>query len=236
MTLRPVAVFRFSRAEGPGRFAHWLEANDRPYRLIALDLGEPVPDDPREFAGLGMMGGPMGANDDYPWRDPLAVLLRRAVDARVPVIGHCLGGQILSRALGGVVTRAPTTEIGWIDVEATDRAAADEWFGGRERMNVFQWHYDAFTLPAGAKRVLANAWNPNQACVIDDRHIGFQCHVEMTADLVEAWCDMAPGELPATSSPERQSRADILDGLDARIASLNALSDGVYARWSRTLW
>ena len=65
----------------------------------------------------------MGANDETPWRDPLAVLLRRAVDARVPVIGHCLGGQILSRALGGAVTKAPVTEIGWIDVDATDRDA-----------------------------------------------------------------------------------------------------------------
>jgi len=177
----------------------------------------------------------MGANDPFDWRDPLAVLLRRAVDARVPVIGHCLGGQILSRALGGVVTRAPTTEIGWIDVDAVDDTAARDWFGGRDRMNVFQWHYDAFTIPPGATRVLGNAHNPNQAYVLDDRHLGMQCHIEMTADMLAAWCDMAPDELPAISSPERQSRADILDAVGERIASLNALADGVYARWARHL-
>lgn len=232
---RPVAVFRFSRSEGPGHFAQWLEANGRPWRLVALDLGESVPDDPTAFAGIGMMGGPMGANDAFDWRDPLAVLLRRAVDARVPVIGHCLGGQVLSRALGGVVSRAATTEIGWIDVEATDAEASREWFGGRNAMTVFQWHQDAFTIPPGATRVLANAYNPNQAYVVDDRHIGMQCHIEMTAEMLEAWCDMAPGELPDTSSPERQSRADILSGVEARIASLNALADGVYARWARYL-
>ncbi|CAG0979584.1 hypothetical protein BURK1_01670 [Burkholderiales bacterium] len=233
--MRPVAVIRFSRSEGPGRFGDWLAAQGTPTRLVALDQGEPVPDDPGAFAGIGMMGGPMGANDPTPWRDPLAELLRRAVDARVPVIGHCLGGQVLSRALGGEVSIAPTTEIGWIDVEATDATAAREWFGGRGRMNVFQWHYDAFTIPSGARRVLTSAYNPNQAFVLDERHIGFQCHVEMTRELVTAWCGMAPGELPESSTPARQSRADIERDLDARIASLNAIADGIYARWSRRL-
>ena len=231
----PVAVFRFSRSEGAGRFGDWLTAQGRPWRLVALDEGEPVPEDPEAYAGIGMMGGPMGANDETPWRDPLAVLLRRAVDARVPVIGHCLGGQILSRALGGVVTRAEVAEIGWIDVDATDRAAAREWFGGRERMSVFEWHYDAFTIPPGATRVLTNAFNANQGYVLDERHIGLQCHVEMTRELVTAWCDMAPGEFPATSTPERQSRDEVLRDLDRRVASLNVLADGIYARWARGL-
>jgi len=233
--MRPVAVFRFSPSEGPGRFGDWLSAHGTPFRLVALDLGEPVPGDPEAYAGIGMMGGPMGANDETPWRDPLAVLLRRAVDACVPVIGHCLGGQILARALGGAVTRAPVTEIGWIDVEATDRDAAREWFGGRERMNVFEWHYDAFTIPPGATRVLTNPFNENQAYVLDGRHIGFQCHVEMTRELVTTWCGMAPDELPAASTPSRQSRDDILRDLDAHVASLNVLADGIYARWARGL-
>ena len=233
--MRPVAVIRFSPSEGPGRFGDWLAANRHPYRVVALDLGEPVPDDPTAFAGIGMMGGPMGANDDFPWRDPLAVLVGRAVDARVPLIGHCLGGQVMSRALGGAVTRAPVAEIGWLDVEATDQGAADEWFGGRRRMNVFQWHYDAFTIPPDAKRVLGNASNANQGYVLDDRHIGFQCHVEMTRDLVTAWCDMAPDELPDATQGARQSRDDILRNLDGRVQALNAIADGIYARWSRKL-
>ena len=233
--MRPVAVIRFSPSEGPGRFGDWLAANRHSYRLVALDLGEPVPDDPEQFAGIGMMGGPMGANDETEWRDPLAVLVRRAVDAKVPLIGHCLGGQVMSRALGGAVTRAPVAEIGWLDVESTDDGAAAAWFGGRRRMNVFQWHYDAFTIPPGATRVLGNANNPNQGYVLDGRHIGFQCHVEMTRDLVTAWCDMAPGELPAASNGARQSRDEILRDLDGRVRALNALADGIYARWSRAL-
>jgi len=233
--MRPVAVIRFSRSEGPGRFGEWLDARRRPWALVALDRGDPVPADPEAYAGIGMMGGPMGANDPLPWRDPLAALVRRAVDAKVPLIGHCLGGQVMSRALGGTVARAPVVEIGWLDVEATAESAAADWFDGQRRMNVFQWHYDAFTLPPGATRVLANANNANQGYVIDDRHVGFQCHVEMTRELVTTWCDMAPDELPAVSSGERQSRVDILRDLDMRVRSLNALADGIYERWSRGL-
>ena len=106
----------------------------------------------------------MSANDDYDWRDPLAVLLRRAVDARVPVIGHCLGGQILSRALGGVVSKARMTEIGWIDVRRDrPRRRARVVRRARERFTAFQWHYDAFTIPPGATRVLANAGTTTRA-------------------------------------------------------------------------
>ena len=89
--MRPVAVIRFSPSEGPGRFGEWLDAQRRPWTLVALDRGDDVPGDPMAYAGIGMMGGPMGANDPTPWRDPLAAFVRDAVDARVPLIGHCLG-------------------------------------------------------------------------------------------------------------------------------------------------
>jgi GMP synthase-like glutamine amidotransferase len=233
--MRPIAVFRFSPTEGPAHFAEWLDARGLAWKLVAIDAGDAVPDDARAFAGIGMMGGPMSVNDALPWIAPLAALLRDAVDRGVPVIGHCLGGQLLARSLGARVTRTPTPEIGWIDVEATDATHAREWFGARPRFTAFQWHYDAFDLPAGAERILRNDYNPNQAYVIDDRHIGFQCHVEMTRELVETWCRSGAAELPPSSSGPLQSRDDILRDADARLRELNAVADGIYARWSRGL-
>ncbi|MEO5764883.1 MAG: type 1 glutamine amidotransferase [Casimicrobiaceae bacterium] len=232
--MRPIAIFRFSPTEGPAHFAEWLDAQQRPWRLVAVDRGDPVPRDPQAFAGIGMMGGPMSATDPLEWIAPLSVFLRDAVHEGVPVIGHCLGGQLLAQALGARVVPATTAEIGWIDVDAVDVDAREDWFGGRERFTAFQWHYDAFDVPAGATRVLCNAFNPNQAYVVDERHIGFQCHVEMTRSLVETWCRSA-GELPATSSPSRQSRDDILRDVAARVAALNRIADGIYARWARHL-
>jgi GMP synthase-like glutamine amidotransferase len=233
--MRPVAVFRFSPGDEPGRLAQWLDANGRRWQLIALHEGEPVPPDAAGLAGIGMMGGPMSVYEALPWVDPLSRLLRDAVDARVPVIGHCLGGQLLSQALGARVQRTQTPEIGWIDVETTDPASRETWFAGHARFTPFQWHYDVFDVPAGATRVLTNGFNPNQAYVVDDRHIGFQCHIEMTDDLVRTWCRSGAGEIAAPGTPARQSRDEILRDLPERLAALQAIAGGVYARWVQTL-
>ena len=177
----------------------------------------------------------MSVNDVLAWIDPLSRLLRDAIASDVPVIGHCLGGQLLAQALGARVTRTDVPEIGWIDVEATDAAAQQAWFGGRTRFTPFQWHYDVFELPAGATRVLTNAFNANQAYVIGDLHIGFQCHIEMTEELVRTWCRTGADEIAAPTTPPRQSRDDILRALPDRLADLQAVADGVYARWAQRL-
>ena len=99
--MRPIAIFRYSPSEGPGYFSDYLEARGRPWRIVRIDQGEGVPDDPRAFAGLVLMGGPMSVNDDLPWIPGTLELVRRAVDTGVPCLGHCLGGQLISKALGG---------------------------------------------------------------------------------------------------------------------------------------
>ena len=229
--MRPIAIFRFSPTEGPAHFAEWLDAASLPWQLIAVDAGDPVPADPRAFSGIGMMGGPMSVTDALAWIDPLSRLLRDAVAQDIPVIGHCLGGQLLAQALGARVQRTTVPEIGWIDVQSTDAAAQQAWFSGAASFTPFQWHYDVFELPSGAARVLTNRFNPNQAYVIGDRHIGFQCHIEMTQDLVLTWCRTGAGEIAEPGTPPRHSRDEILRDLPQRIAALQAVADGVYARW-----
>jgi GMP synthase-like glutamine amidotransferase len=229
----PIAIFRFSETEGPAYFAEWLDAASLPWRLIAVDQGEPIPVDPRAFAGIAMMGGPMSVNDPLPWIEPMLQLAREAMNAKIPVLGHCLGGQLLARALGARVTRSPVPEIGWVDVEAPDAPARDAWFGGRARFTTFQWHFETFDVPEGATRVLTNAFNRNQAFVVDDRHVALQCHVEMTPELVRAWCDSAAAEIEGPGTSARQTRAEILGDLQARIDDLQAVADDVYARWAR---
>jgi GMP synthase-like glutamine amidotransferase len=232
---RPVAIFRFSRTEGPAYFAEWLDARRIRWQLVPLDEGVPVPDDPRAFSGIGMMGGAMSANDELPWIAPLSALLRAAVDREVPVIGHCLGGQLFAQALGAPVTRAKVAEIGWLDVEVCNVAAQSQWFGGRAQFNTFQWHYDAFALPAGATPVLTGGFNENQGFVVDDRHIGLQCHVEMTRALTETWLSSGSDELPATTTPATQTASDIRRDLESRIDALHAVANDIYARWAQGL-
>jgi GMP synthase-like glutamine amidotransferase len=229
--MRPVAIFRFSPTEGPGYFAEWLDAHGVPQRLVALDEAESVPAEPRAFSGIALMGGPMSANDDLPWTAPLLALLRSAVAADVPVLGHCLGGQLFAKALGAKVWRTSTPEIGWGEVSVLD---GDAWFGGRKGFTTFQWHYDVFALPPGATRVLANAYNPDQAYTLG-KHIGFQCHIEMTRSMVETWCRTGAAELPARTEGPTQSKADLLVALEQRLAVLSRVADDVYAQWAKGL-
>ena len=229
--MRPVAIFRFAPTDGPAYFADWLDARGLPWQIVPLDEGAGVPGDPRAFAGIGMMGGPMSVNDGFAWRAPLGALLRDAVDARIPVIGHCLGGQMLAQALGASVARTDTPEFGWHEISVCDADAQRDWFGARMAFTAFQWHYDAFELPEGATRVLTNAFNVNQAYVVDARHVGLQCHIEMTRDLTESWLATGADELPAQSTPAAQSAADIRCDIDARVAALHAIAGEVYARW-----
>ena len=231
----PIAIFRFSPTEGPGHFARWLDRRALPSKVVAIDEGAQVPADPRAFSGIAMMGGPMGVNDGLPWIAPLTALLRDAVAQRVPVLGHCLGGQLLASALGAPVARAQDAEQGWVDVTVSDAAAGRDWFGGRTAFTSFQWHYDAFAVPPGATRVAASDFESNQAFAVDGLHLGMQFHVEMTRDLIDSWLSTGSAELPARSSAARQSAADIRVGVAAHLDALSAVADDVYSRWAAGL-
>jgi GMP synthase-like glutamine amidotransferase len=230
--MKPVGIFRFSATEGPGHFLEWLDAHGIPSQLIALDRGEAVPTNPEAFAGIGMMGGPMSANDDLAWNAPLLGLLRDAVAANVPVIGHCLGGQLFAKALGAGVRRTANPEIGWSEVRVS--ASAAPWFGHRPAFTTFQWHYDIFDLPHGALRVLTNDFNPEQAFTLGI-HVGFQCHIEMTREMVDTWCRTGAGELPARTAGATQSLDDIMLDVGARLSTLARVADDVYAHWAQGL-
>lgn len=229
--MRPVAIFRFSATEGPGHFGTWLARHDVPQRLIAIDQGASVPADPEAFSGIAMMGGPMSANDDLPWSAPLMALLEKAVQSEVPLLGHCLGGQLLAKALGAKVTRSANPEIGWGEVRVL---GAGDWLDGRDRFTAFHWHYEIFSLPPGATRVLTNAWNPDQAFILG-KHAGLQCHIEMTRAMVETWCLSGAAELPARTTGQVQSRDDMFVDLDARLAALSRVAHDFYSRWARGL-
>ena len=203
--------------------------------MIALDAGEPVPRDPRDFCGIGIMGGPMSANDDLPWIPPLLEFLRDAVRRDVPVIGHCLGGQLMSRAFGGEVRVNPVREIGWGEVRVADNGVAREWLGDLQSFRTFQWHGDTFSIPPGATRVLEGEHCANQAFAIG-RHLGMQCHVEMTPELVRTWLSTGQKEIDEhRKSPAVQPPSEIENDLDARLARLHEIADRIYDRWTAGL-
>lgn len=229
--MKPVAIFRHARSEGPAYFATYLDQQAIPWKLFALDEGRAVPKDVRRFSGLAFMGGPMSVHDELPWIGPALELVREAVRKDVPTIGHCLGGQLMSRALGGEVTRARVKEIGWGEVQVADNAVAREWFGAVAAFESFHWHGEAFSIPPGGTRVLGNEHCANQAFALG-KHLGMQCHVEMTEDLIRKWCKGGAGEIEKSKkSPGVQSTARIEKNLEARVAALHKVADRLYGRW-----
>jgi len=233
--MKPVGIFRHYATEGPGYLAAYLDRRALPWTLVKLDQGEPVPADPHAFAGLAFMGGPMSVNDPLPWIPPVLALIRAAIAADVPVLGHCLGGQLMSKALGGEVTRAPTKEIGWGMVNLENPNLARAWFGPQPaEFIVFQWHGETFSIPPGAVRILSSQWCPNQAFSIGP-HLGLQCHIEMTEELVRTWCESGAKEIARSQSPAVQSVAAIVADLGARLDGLHGVADTIYARWTAGL-
>jgi GMP synthase-like glutamine amidotransferase len=228
--MKPIVICRYAPTEGPGYFATYLTRHRLPWQLVKLDEGDTLPR-PGEFAGLAMMGGPMSVNDDLPWIPPMLELARASVSGDVPVIGHCLGGQLLSKALGGRVTRNAVKEIGWGEVRVTDAPAARPW-GPAGTFLSYHWHGETFSIPQGATRIWASDHCDNQAFVIG-KAIGMQCHIEMTDDMIESWCETGAGEIEQAlgSSPAVQTPDAMRVDLAARLDALHKVADSVYDHW-----
>jgi GMP synthase-like glutamine amidotransferase len=235
--MQPVAIFRHSPTEGPGYFAIFLEQQGIPWRLVAIDEGEAVPAAVDDFSGLCFMGGPMSVNDPLPWIAPVCALIREAVTSNVPVIGHCLGGQLLSKALGGGVTRNPVKEIGWGEVGSEDTALARNWLGPHtgKPVKVFHWHGETFSIPPGATRLFSNTHCANQMFTLGP-HLGMQCHVEMTPEMIAAWCRQWADEATrAADLPSVQTPAMMQEEMAARLPPMRQLADQLYSVWIRGL-
>lgn len=174
----------------------------------------------------------MSVNDDLPWILSVTELIRDAVRTGVPVIGHCLGGQLMSKALGGTVTRNPVKEIGWGDIRVLDDPEARRWFGHAAPVfRSFHWHGETFSIPQGAVRLLESDHCPNQAFALG-RHLAMQCHIEMTEDLVETWCSGGAREIAESrASPAVQDPDAIRADLASRVAALHRVAEAVYDRW-----
>jgi GMP synthase-like glutamine amidotransferase len=229
--MKPIAIFRHASHEGPGYLAEFLDTQQIPWQLIAIDAGDAVPCSAEAYSGLVFMGGPMSVNDDLPWIPPVLALIRDAVARDIPVLGHCLGGQLISRALGGTVSRNPLKEIGWGEVTVADNDTARAWLGAVQNFQAFHWHGETFSLPQGATLLLSSAHCANQAWAIG-KHLALQCHVEMTAAMIISWCEIGAGEIAASkNSPAVQSAGEMQRHMAEELPRLREVATQLYTAW-----
>lgn len=155
---------------------------------------EPIPQSAIEFSAIILLGGPMSVYEGIPYLNKEQSLIRDALRRNIPILGVCLGSQLIAGALGGTVYKGAKKEIGWYDVKITDKGL-DNLFKGLEKkeLRVFQWHGDTFTLPQDAV-VLAHSDLYPQAFRIGSAY-GLQFHLEVTTDMIKVWTEEYRNEI-----------------------------------------
>ncbi|HLE80990.1 MAG TPA: type 1 glutamine amidotransferase [Dehalococcoidia bacterium] len=180
-------------------FEGLLIRRDISYRYVKLYEGESIPD-LGPYSGVVLLGGPMNVYEEeaYPFLKREDAYIQQVLALGVPFLGICLGGQLLAKAVGGVVTRNGVREIGWHTVELDLQGQRDPLFAGLpESLPVFQWHGDTFSIPKGAIRLATSPACENQAfrCGFGGIAYALQFHLEVTPAMVEEWVREYGGEL-----------------------------------------
>lgn len=230
--MAPVLILQFMPDDAPAYLGTWLHQQGIEAQVRLAGVGAPFPQDLEGFAALALLGGGMSVNDNLPFLRDAERLIVDAFAREVPVIGHCLGGQLMAKTLGAPVSASPAPEVGWhrMDVIASPDSAA--WFGPDATHCVFHWHYEAFALPDAAVRLASSPQCPNQAFAIG-RHLGMQFHVETDAAKVQLWLSahdesyLAAQQIAPTVHPAPRIREEST----ARLAGQQQLADRIYERW-----
>lgn len=233
--MKPVVIFKNVAHEGPGYLGDFLTLQNIPWQIINTNEANAIPPSILAYSGVALMGGPMSVNDDLPWLPPLLDLIREAYVNDIPLLGHCLGGQLISKALGSVVQQNPIKEIGWGEVSVSQNEVAKYWFGEIENFNAFHWHGETFSLPQGATHLLASTYCQNQAYAID-KHLALQTHIEVTAEMVKNWCGVGGSELTeSAASPAVQQADEMQQNLPLHCFFLKKVANQVYGQWIKGL-
>ncbi len=168
----------------------------------------------------------MSVNDDLPWIGPTLELIATAHARSVPVLGHCLGGQLVAKALGASVGAGPCKEIGWFPVRC--RVPFPPL---ADKTEVFHWHGETFTLPIEAQHLFESDACPNQGFRVGNT-LALQFHVEMLADMVPVWATQYADEI-AEPTATIQGFDAMTRNLDLRITNLHRVADAIYDVWSK---
>ena len=233
--MKPVLILQHQLPENAAYLTTWLERNRILYQVVNAGAGELFPASIEPYSALAVMGGGMSANDPLPSNRQAEILILQAMYRDLPVVGHCLGGQLMARALGGVVTDSPQPEIGWQPIEYDNNELAQEWFGTDPTNSVIHWHYESFSIPTGAVRVATSLACPNQAFAIGP-HLAMQFHIEINETKINTWVnDDDPKWTQARAQYNSvQDKITMLNGIPFHLDKHQATADQIYQKWLET--
>ncbi len=227
-------VLQHHPIENLGTIADALEGAALAWQYVRTFDGHPVPRDMKGAGGLIVMGGPMGVyeSDRYPFLADEMRLIEAAIREHKPVLGVCLGSQLIAATLGAKVAPGPRKEIGWYPVRLAAEAANDRLLGGIPREFVaLHWHGDVFDLPRGAVALASSDMTPLQGFRYAENVYGFLFHIESTEQQVHAMAREFADEV-------KQAGADgarILEQAEENIEALSEIADTIFSRWARPI-
>jgi GMP synthase (glutamine-hydrolysing) len=226
-------VIQHHPVENLGGIADALEGAALAWQYVRAFEGQPIPKDMKGAGGLILMGGPQGVYEaeQHPFLNDEMRLIESALKDGRPVLGVCLGSQLLAAALGAKVYKGTRREIGWHPVRLSADARDDSLLKGvPEQFTAFHWHGDIFDLPRDSVALASSEITPIQAFRHGDRAYGFLFHLEVTAASVHAMVREFTDEAKHASL-----RADILGGIDDNVEPLAEIAETVFGRWARPI-
>ena len=233
--MKPVLILQHQLPENAAYLTVWLDRNRILYQVVNAGTGEEFPDSIEPYSALAVMGGGMSANDPLPSNHQAERLIQQAISRDIPVVGHCLGGQLMARALGGTVQASPRPEIGWQPIEYENDPLVAEWFGTDPTDTVIHWHYESFSIPPGAVRLAQSSACPNQAFAYG-KHLAMQFHIEINETKINTWVnDDDPKWTQARQLYESvQDKIAMLNGIPFHLDKHQATADRIYQTWVET--
>jgi GMP synthase-like glutamine amidotransferase len=234
--VNPVLILQHQLPENAAYLTTWLDRNRILYQVVNAGAGELFPESIEPYSALAVMGGGMSANDDLPSNHQAIRLIQQAIkNYNIPVVGHCLGGQLMARALGGIIQASPRPEIGWQPIVYENDPLVEEWFGLDPTDTVIHWHYESFSIPYGAVRLARSSACPNQAFAYG-KHLAMQFHIEINEVKIDSWVnDDDPKWSQARQLYESvQDKITMLNGVHYHLEKHQATADRIYTNWLKT--
>ncbi|MDA1215349.1 MAG: gamma-glutamyl-gamma-aminobutyrate hydrolase family protein [Chloroflexi bacterium] len=226
-----VWVLQHTPPETLGTIQDALTAESVTAEYVRAFEGQPVPQRMGEATGLVVMGGPMGVYEQaqYPYLIDEIHLIEDALRADVPVIGVCLGSQLLASALGAEVVSSGQKEIGWHTVTLADAASTDPLLAVvSPSFTGFHWHGDIFDLPRDSVSLASSGMTAHQAFRYGDKAYGFLFHMEVTAEVIGGMVAAFADEMAEAGVTE----TEVTSGITERLPRLHEVGNTVFSRWA----
>jgi GMP synthase (glutamine-hydrolysing) len=231
--MKPLQVFQHDACGGMGYLEAYLKRRNISYEMVYISRGESVPPGIQDVSGLIFLGSTHSVNAGHAWIEDEIALIRRAVQASVPVMGLCFGGQLISKALGGTIRQAPGMQVGWYRIDVTPEAEALIGAMLPSSFEVFEWHEDTFSIPPGGIPLFYGDCIKNQG-FLHGQCLALQFHPEITQGKIQD-CLAHDTDSLNNSSACVQNADKMLEGLADRINQLHKVADTLFGWWLHTV-